>query len=463
MIPVLTALQAGCVQQPTIGTLIGLQGSVFSTTPVNITFPGYNQTVPTSKATHKGGLTQAAIIGIATALGVLFILAIAILIICSRKRKNLDRLRKLRLNSPLDPRFGAENITAPTKGSYGTPFAKAPLTAYEHFVPSQYKAREYAELDSTQDVSDKYDFSSRDRNQPSAGHYSHPRTSHFTDQTETALPTHQAYIPATYSPASPTGSEATSDTYQLKEVPSRFSPKHVPPPIMVIPKPPTHKKSSSVQSETQVPQRLETNLSLFPTSSQPKAELQHQRQARPRVDTGNLSYSRPRGENRSRDGSRTRIENRSREGSKDRGGSRADSRNRAEARSENRPREDSRSRGVEESSRVTTQALHSQRMTEEQLPSRSASRADSYKRYTARPGISNTNASKDEPLQKHDARLEFEMAERQRTEKERMEGLATITKDSFKKKKKKKSKSRPEEVSPIDAESDGEEQWPGSY
>lgn len=46
---------------------------------------------------------------------------------------------------------------------------------------------------------------------------------------------------------------------------------------------------------------------------------------------------------------------------------------------------------------------------------------------------------------------------RERIEKERMEGLASITKYSFKKKK-----HRPEDATPLSAES-GEEQWPGSY
>jgi hypothetical protein len=95
---------------------------------------------------------------------------------------------------------------------------------------------------------------------------------------------------------------------------------------------------------------------------------------------------------------------------------------------------------------------------DEQYPSRSASRADSYKRITVRPGIANTNASNDQPILQHGGRFDFELAERERIQKETMEGLASITKDSFKKKK----KQRPEDATPISAESN-EEQWPGSY
>ena len=98
--------------------------------------------------------------------------------------------------------------------------------------------------------------------------------------------------------------------------------------------------------------------------------------------------------------------------------------------------------------------MHSQKMTmPDEMPSRSGSRADSYKRYTARPGISNTNASNDDPLIKP-SRLDLEAIERDKIS----EALASITKDSF---KKKKVKSKPEDATPISAES--EEQWPGTY
>jgi hypothetical protein len=89
---------------------------------------------------------------------------------------------------------------------------------------------------------------------------------------------------------------------------------------------------------------------------------------------------------------------------------------------------------------------------------RSASRAESYKRTTVRPGISNTNASNDEPLARA-GRFDFEWAERERLEKERRMGLASITKDSF---KKKKAKKRPEDIASMSA-GEHEEQWPGSY
>jgi len=96
-------------------------------------------------------------------------------------------------------------------------------------------------------------------------------------------------------------------------------------------------------------------------------------------------------------------------------------------------------------------------MADEANSPRSASRAESYRRTTVRPGISNTNASKDEPLSKN-GRFDFEWAERERIERERKMGLTSITKDSF---KKKKTKKKPEEGTSMSAEE--HEQWPGSY
>ena len=94
-------------------------------------------------------------------------------------------------------------------------------------------------------------------------------------------------------------------------------------------------------------------------------------------------------------------------------------------------------------------------IADEPHPSRSGSRGDNYKRATVRPGLDNTNASGDTPIAMP-AHLDFELAETERKAKEIIDGLTKITKDSFKKKK-----ARPEDETPVSAES--EEQWPGSY
>lgn len=507
----LTALQAGCVQQPPTGTLIGLEGSVFSTTPVNITSPGSNQSATSSsKATHKSGLPQGAVIGIAVGLAVLLLVTIAILIVCAQRRKSLNRLAKKSLHSPLHSRFGATNITAPTNGAYGNPYAP-PTAVNEPFHAPSYTAKELNVLDNALTVLEKHHSSPRELKDPSGGwrDLAHTRLANaLTNQTGTALPTHQAYIPDTFSSVSPPPqtpvsetasditSDATSDTYQMKDYPSsRSSPKNIPPPLILEPKLPLHKRAPSKTSPPYIPQVQ----AIYPPSqsSPPKSEFRSQSQAQLRYER-NRSLSRPRNgsrtrnDSRHRDDSRTRAESRAegRSESRTRGESRAESRTRADSRAQSRTREESRSRGMEESSRLSPPLLHSQRMEEssrvsppllhsqrmeessrvsppllhsqrlaglEEVPSRSASRSDTYKRNTARPGIANTNASKDRPIISHGGRFDFELAERERIEKERMDGFASITKDSFKKKK-----HRPEDATPITAES-GEEQWPGSY
>jgi hypothetical protein len=479
----LTALQAGCIQQPPPGTLIGLEGSVFSTTPVNITFPGSNQSpTSSSKATHKSGLPQGAVIGIAVGLAILLLVTIAILIVCAQKRKNLKRLNKKSLHSPLDSRFGATNITAPTNGAYGNPYAP-PTAVNEPFHAPSYTAKELNVLANARTVLEKHHSSPRELKDPSGGwkDLAHTHLANaLTNQPGTALPTHQAYIPYTLSPVSPppqspspqspvseTASDASSDTYQMNDYPScHSSPKNIPPPLILEPKLPLHRKAPSKQSPKYIPQMQAVYLpSQAYASSPPQSEFRSQSQAHLRYER-NRSLSRPRNGSRTRNDSRHRDDSRNRaesraEGrpeSRTRRESRAESRTRADSRAQSRTREESRSRAMEESSRVSPPLLNSQRMAGlEEAPSRSTSRSDGNKRNTVRPGIANTNASKDKPILRHGGLFNFEFAERERIEKERMEGLASITKDSFKRKK----KHRPEDATPISAES--EEQWPGSY
>ncbi|KAE8451889.1 hypothetical protein EG329_002730 [Mollisiaceae sp. DMI_Dod_QoI] len=112
----LVALDAGCLQQPANSTVVGLNTTLFSNTQVAIITPVSSQ-APTAKS-HKS-LSEGAIIGIVVGAVVLIIIFIAIGFICLKKRRNASRLQKLR--SPLDERFGAENITAPNKGAFSSP------------------------------------------------------------------------------------------------------------------------------------------------------------------------------------------------------------------------------------------------------------------------------------------------------------------------------------------------------
>lgn len=83
---VLLALEAGCQQEPAVGSLLSISGSLFSTAVINITVPSDNKSSSSSSNDHVLSLT--AIIGIAVGLGVLFLLAAGLFILyyCQQRR-----------------------------------------------------------------------------------------------------------------------------------------------------------------------------------------------------------------------------------------------------------------------------------------------------------------------------------------------------------------------------------------
>jgi len=86
----MTALNGGCLQQPTPGNTISLEGSLFSTTATNITTPS---ATPKSTNSHPtGGLTLGAKVAIAVS-ALLLVLAIAgFCIVCTGRRRRRKQL-----------------------------------------------------------------------------------------------------------------------------------------------------------------------------------------------------------------------------------------------------------------------------------------------------------------------------------------------------------------------------------
>jgi hypothetical protein len=117
---VLTTLNAACIQQPTPGNTVSIQGSLFSTTPVNITSP---TPTPTGVNYTNGSLTLGAKIGIAAG-GVVVLLSIAgFCIVWNGKRRRRQYLRKVQEQSGYND-WRKNNSFTPEDGLRGGPFAQ---------------------------------------------------------------------------------------------------------------------------------------------------------------------------------------------------------------------------------------------------------------------------------------------------------------------------------------------------
>ncbi|UNI18958.1 hypothetical protein JDV02_005187 [Purpureocillium takamizusanense] len=81
----MTALEAGCKQDPAEGSILGISGSVFSTTAINITDPAAK-----SKGDDGNGLAPSAIAGIVIGVLLVFLAAIALFTVHWRREKTLD-------------------------------------------------------------------------------------------------------------------------------------------------------------------------------------------------------------------------------------------------------------------------------------------------------------------------------------------------------------------------------------
>lgn len=231
---VLTALQAGCLQHPEEGWLIGIQGSVFSSSTVNITFPGYNQESTNSK---KKGLAQPAIIGIAVGGAILLAIVTAVIYVYCRKRR--ERTRRLQISSPLDSRYGAKNISSPTDGAYGNPYTDSPSKVTEpfHLSTLSSKERQVLGLDrpaipNNPSITKPQAYSSPVS--PDAD-YTRDAGYHLPPYSACRGPTHQAYIPE-FDAGSRVTSIDSSNTFQMSPYsspqasPTRSAP---PPPVHV--------------------------------------------------------------------------------------------------------------------------------------------------------------------------------------------------------------------------------------
>lgn len=240
--------------------MIGLDSTVFTTKEVNITWPGYNPNDPPKAKEHKS-LSKGAIIGIAVGLTALFLLAAGILFIYCRKRRALDRLKGL--NSPLDSRFGATNITSPNAGAYGNPYGGSPpINAAPLQLYNAPKSR--LSKDQITHYGEAKDHNSWHRYSPSHSDSQPPMYA-----PSSTIPTHQAYI------SSPAESQSTK--FSTSPGPS---PEY--PPSRVSPNYPQHPRQSLPHS-TSTQSRHNTPLPSPPSRVSPKYTPSINTQAPPQI------------------------------------------------------------------------------------------------------------------------------------------------------------------------------------
>lgn len=201
MIVVLVGLLAGCEQQPSSGQIVGLDGSMFSATWVNIT------AMPTSTPAIQGGtstgLTLGALIGIIIA-AVLCILGLgAFCIVRYRKTRAEKIVRMNNLQSGLDERYGSKDISSPNMGGYVNPKSDGHNRARESRIDKTFGIQTQVRQEYTADEYYEYQ---HDRQK-----YPISRASPVYNQAITktdVLPKHPAYIPGNHlkSPSSNTAS-----------------------------------------------------------------------------------------------------------------------------------------------------------------------------------------------------------------------------------------------------------------
>lgn len=187
-LPVLVALKAGCIQEPKEGDIIGLSGTMFTTSLINITDPNTNETLPGDDGAPVGSMTTGTIVGIAVGCGLAFAGAVWLLCIyCRRSRKRLEAGIKIE-SPPPDAPMNDHSMYGIQKSSYFTDQPGRPLST----------------------ISDAAHFGAHSRNVSNAEYYDGlesgrgsmetPVTYHYVPHSKSnapngALPTHPAYIP----------------------------------------------------------------------------------------------------------------------------------------------------------------------------------------------------------------------------------------------------------------------------
>ncbi|KAF4992540.1 hypothetical protein FGRMN_7102 [Fusarium graminum] len=184
----LVALKAGCMQEPEKGEIVGLSGTIFQSSLINITDPNTNETLPGDGGAPVGSMTTGTIVGIAVGCGLgLAGLAWLLFMYCRRSRQRRGAAIKIESPTP-DAPMNDRSMYGIQKSSYfqdskgrQLPRIHDPSRAGGH-IRTISNAQYYEELD-------------RDRGDGLTGVSYHYAPHSRSNGPNSALPTHPAYIP----------------------------------------------------------------------------------------------------------------------------------------------------------------------------------------------------------------------------------------------------------------------------
>ncbi|KAG7419620.1 hypothetical protein DER46DRAFT_202820 [Fusarium sp. MPI-SDFR-AT-0072] len=183
----LVALKAGCIQKPEKGNIIGLSGTIFTSSLINITDPNTNETLPGDGGAPVGSMTTGTIVGIAVGCGLgVAGLAWLLFMYCRRSRQRYGAGIKIE-SPPPDAPMNVRSTYGIQKSSYfqdDTHGRRPP--------PIHDPSRSHMRTMSNAQYHDSVERDMMDSHLHVSYHYA-PHSK--TNGPNAALPTHPAYIP----------------------------------------------------------------------------------------------------------------------------------------------------------------------------------------------------------------------------------------------------------------------------
>ncbi|EGU77650.1 hypothetical protein FOPG_04776 [Fusarium oxysporum f. sp. conglutinans race 2 54008] len=183
----LVALKAGCIQKPEKGNIIGLSGTIFTSSLINITDPNTNETLPGDGGAPVGSMTTGTIVGIAVGCGLgVAGLAWLLFMYCRRSRQRYGAGIKIE-SPPPDAPMNVRSTYGIQKSSYFQDDAHG-----RRPPPIHDPSRSHMRTMSNAQYHDSVERDMMDSHLHVSYHYA-PHSK--TNGPNAALPTHPAYIP----------------------------------------------------------------------------------------------------------------------------------------------------------------------------------------------------------------------------------------------------------------------------